>query len=76
MSRFLILSLLFLVSCSDSLRVNRDVMKHGAVPEVNPVREESIIIDKESNYAFWVVYIPILSVMGFLTWKTFKKEKK
>ena len=51
-------------------------MKHGAVPEVNPVREESIIIDKESNYAFWVVYIPILSVMGFLTWKTFKKEKK
>jgi len=76
MSRFLIISLLFLVSCSGSLRVNRDVIKHGAVPEVNPVKTESVSVDRFSTTAFLVFYTPILLGSIYLTYRTFKKTKK
>ena len=60
MSRFLIMSLLFLASCSGSVRVSKTTPKHGAVPETNPVMVDSVSVDRSSSTAFLVFYIPIL----------------
>ncbi len=75
MSRLLIISLIFLVSCSGSLRVNKTVPKHGSVPEVNPVRTEGISVNRFSSTAFLVFYTPILLGAVYLTYRTFKKQK-
>tara|TARA_R110000851_G_C12993042_1_gene557540 strand:+ start:440 stop:691 length:252 start_codon:yes stop_codon:yes gene_type:complete len=76
MSRFLIISLLFLASCSGSVRVNKTVPKHGAVPELNPVRADGISVDRFSSTAFLVFYTPILLGSAYLTYRTFKKTKE
>tara|TARA_R100001082_G_C4336952_1_gene148258 strand:+ start:815 stop:1057 length:243 start_codon:yes stop_codon:yes gene_type:complete len=64
-----------LFSCSGYIKVDKGLNQHGEVPQENPVKKEQVIIDKKSNYAFWLVYTPILAGVGFLTWKTFRKEK-
>ena len=75
MSRFLIMSLLFLASCSGSVRVSKTTPKHGAVPETNPVMVDSVSVDRSSSTAFLVFYIPILLGAIYLTYRTFKKHK-
>ena len=53
MSRFLIISLLFLASCSGSVRVSKNIPKHGAVPETNPARVDNVSVDIYSSTAFF-----------------------
>ena len=71
----LILFLVCLVSCSDYIKVG-GTHQHGAVPQSNPVRSNQVFVEKDSSYAFWLVYLPILSGVSYMTWKTFKSTKK
>jgi hypothetical protein len=75
MNRFLIIPLLFLMSCSGSLRVNQDVAKHGNVPVINPVETEIVSVDRFSRTAFFVFYAPIILGAVYLTYRTFKKDR-
>lgn len=74
MSRFLIISLLFLASCSGSVRVSKNIPKHGAVPETNPARVDNVSVDIYSSTAFLVFYIPILLGATYITYRTFKRR--
>ena len=75
MKKLLIPIILCLASCSGYVKVDDKLYQHGAVPQTNPVKSEQVIIDKKSNYAFWLVYTPILLGVVFLAWKTYKSKK-
>ena len=66
--------LLCLVSCSDYIKVDGGTHQHGTVPQSNPVKSSQVFVEKNSSYAFWLVYLPILSGVSYMTWKTFKKS--
>ena len=75
MKKLLIPFLLCLTSCSGYVKVDDGIHQHGAVPKENPVRAKQVIIEKDSNFAFWLVYVPILLGVSYMTWKTFKPTK-
>ena len=76
MKKILSISLLsILASCSGYTKIG-ETTQHGNFRGENPVKTEQVLIEKDSNYAFWIFYIPILLGVGWLTWKTFKPTEK
>ncbi len=76
MKKILIPFLLCLASCSDYMKVDGTTHRHGNVPEQNPVMKDRVVVEKDSHYAFWLVYVPILLGVSYMTWKTFKPTNK
>jgi len=76
MKKILIPFILFLTSCSGYMKVDDSQYQHGNVPEQNPVMKDRVVVEKDSHYAFWLVYVPILLGVSYMTWKTFRPTKK
>jgi|10_taG_2_1085330.scaffolds.fasta_scaffold06963_6 hypothetical protein len=72
MKKLLIPIILCLASCSDYIKVDDNLYQHGAVPKI----KQQPIIKKDSSFAFWVVYFPILIGVSYMTWHVFTPAKK
>ena len=75
MKKLLIIFLLCISGCSGYVKVDDGIYQHGAVPQENPAKSNQVVVEKDSYYAFWLVYLPILSGVLYVTWKTFKSTK-
>ena len=64
-----------MASCTGYAKIG-DTHRHGSVPKVNPVKEDQVVVEKDSSYAFLLIYTPILLGVVYMTWKTFKPTPK
>jgi len=81
MKRLFFLISLMLASCSDYLRVGQ-TYQHGNVPQekthtnINQPHIPAEELTDPTTISFWVVYVPFLLIVLYITYKTFKTNKK
>ena len=73
-----IIPLLLLVSCTDYMKVGQ-TYQHGNVPQKTNTNRPHISTEDLSDpttISFWTVYIPFLLIILYITYRTFKVNKK
>ena len=77
MKKLIYIIIPFLVSCAGYSKLDTNVQQHGNIPlEVDGGRVETDLVLDTSSSGFWIVYIPILLMMLYLTYKSFSGDSK